>query len=280
MMNTHQDVQLMTRYDSSHRGPLAIEELKGVLKYRELIFQLVRCDLIARYKRSVLGIAWTMLTPLGTMLILTLVFSNLFHAVQGYPVYVLSGLIAWIFFSQTISASLHQNVWGGALLHRVYIPRTVFTISSLITGLVNLLLSLVPLALIMAIVRFPFHFSLLFLPVPILIVSFFTLGLALLFSTLAIYFPDIVDMVQVALTAWMYLTPIIYPLDIIPSHLRQWIINLNPMYYFIEIIRQPIYMGKIPSMHLLVISATLSVIFFICGWLVFSWKANELTYRT
>jgi len=149
-----------------------------------------------------------------------------------------------------------------------------------LTGVVNLLLSLVPLALIMVIVRFPFHLSLLFLPIPILILAFFTLGIGLLFSTLSIYFPDIVDMFQVALTAWMYLTPIIYPIDIIPSPLRNWITTLNPMYYFVEIFRQTIYTGSLPSAHLMLISILISVLFFISGWLVFTWKANELTYRT
>jgi len=279
-MKLFQSVQALTRYDSSQRGPLALEELKGVLKYRELIVELVRCELISRYKRSILGIAWTMLNPLGTMLILTLVFSNLFHSVEGYPVYVLSGLIAWTFFSQTTSTTLHQNVWGGALLHRIFIPRTVFTLSALLTGVVNLLLSLVPLALIMLIVKFPFHLSLFFLPIPILILAFFTLGVGLLFSTLSIYFPDIVDMFQVALTAWMYLTPIIYPLEIIPLPLRNWITTLNPMYYFIEIFRQTIFSNNLPSPRLLIVSILISAFFFVSGWLVFTWKANELTYRT
>lgn len=267
-------------YDSDLRDPLPLEELKGVLKYRSLIVQLVNRDIISRYKRSVLGIAWTMLNPFGTMLILALVFSRLFHSLESYPIYVLSGLIAWTFFSQTLFAALNQNVWGGAILHRIYIPRTTFTISALGTGLVNFLISLIPLAVIMLVLSFPFHLSLLFLPVSILLLTLFTLGLALLFSTLAIYFPDTVEMIQVALTAWMYLTPIIYPKEIVPEVIRNWVFPLNPLYYFVELIRQPIYDGTLPSAHILIISLVIALVTLVVGWLVFSWKANELTYRT
>jgi len=267
-------------YDSALRDPLPLEELKGILKYRSLIVQLVNRDIISRYKRSVLGIAWTMLNPFGTMLILALVFSRIFHSLESYPIYVLSGLIAWTFFSQTLFAALNQNVWGGAILHRIYIPRTTFTISALGTGLVNFLISLIPLAVIMLVLSFPFHLSLLFLPVSILLLAMFTLGLALLFSTLAIYFPDTVEMIQVALTAWMYLTPIIYPKEIVPEVIRNWVFPLNPLYYFVELIRQPIYEGTLPSANILIISLVIALVTLVLGWLVFSWKANELTYRT
>src|SRR5512142_1739917 len=101
-------------YDSLKRGPLALEELRGVLRYRDLIFQLVRRDITARYKRSVLGIAWTMLNPLGMMVVLSVVFSQVFRTtMEGYSAYVLSGLIAWNFFSQTSSSAINALVWGG-----------------------------------------------------------------------------------------------------------------------------------------------------------------------
>jgi ABC-type polysaccharide/polyol phosphate export permease len=279
-MEINQTASVTETYDSDHRDPLPLEELKGVVKYRSLIIQLIKRDIISRYKRSVLGIAWTMLNPLGTMLILALVFSRLFHSLESYPIYVLSGLIAWTFFSQTLFASLNQNVWGGAILHRIYIPRTTFTLSALGTGLVNFFISLIPLAVIMLMLSFQFHPSLLFLPISILLLAMFTLGLSLLFSTLAIYFPDTVEMIQVALTAWMYLTPIIYPKEIVPEVLRNWVFPLNPLYYFVELVRQPIYDGTIPSTPLLITAAVIAIVTLLMGWLIFTWKANELTYRT
>ncbi len=279
-MNTIRTAQFSTIYDSEHRGSLAMEELRGIVKYRELVFQIVRRDVISRYKRSILGVAWTMLNPLGMMLILTLVFSRLFHSIQGYPVYILGGLVAWTFFSQTTMAALNQNIWGGSLLNRIYLPRTTFTVSALGTGLVNIFFSLVPLALIMIITGFPFRLSLLFLPVSILVLAMFTLGLSLLFSALAVYFPDVVEMFHVILTAWMYLTPIIYPLDILPQTLRFLVQTFNPMYYLVEIVRSPIYNGTIPSFSLFLPGGIIAVVTLALGWIVFTWKANELTYRT
>src|SRR5215208_1250072 len=177
-------------YDSDKRKSPAIEELLDIVQYRDLIFQLVRRDLVARYKRSVLGIAWTMLQPLGMMIILTIVFSQLFGRVDGYAAYLLGGLIAWTFFAQTTTAAIHQSVWGGALMRRIYIPRTAFSISSIGTGVVNLLLSLVPLMLIMLIIGRPITWAILFLPIPVALLTAFALGVGLLLSSLAVRFPD------------------------------------------------------------------------------------------
>ncbi|MFC2028849.1 ABC transporter permease [Chloroflexota bacterium] len=267
-------------YNSSDRGSLAFEELFALIRYRGLVIQLVKRDLISRYKRSVLGVAWTLLNPLGTMLILTLVFSALFNSVQGYPIYLLSGLIAWNFFAQTSSATLNQNIWGSSLLHRIYLPRTAFSISTLGTGLVNFVLTIFLLIFIIVVIGFHFHITILFVPVAILLLSMFTLGFSLLFSTLAIYFPDVVDMFQVVLSAWMYLTPIFYPEEIIPMPLRTWLLGLNPMYYFIQLFRLPVYDGVIPSSQLILISFGIALITLLIGWSVFTSKSNELTYRT
>src|SRR5574338_699502 len=95
-------------YDSQKRKSPALEELTDIIRYRDLIYQLVRRDMVARYKRSFLGIAWTMLQPLGMMIVLTLVFSQLFSDLPGYPAYVLGGLMPWIFFAQTTTAAISQ----------------------------------------------------------------------------------------------------------------------------------------------------------------------------
>src|SRR5690554_3041515 len=119
-------------YDSSRRGHLAIDELREVIRYRSLIFQLVRRDVLTRYKRSVLGVAWTMLNPLGMMVVLTVAFSQIFRFdVPNYAAYVLSGLLVWNFFSQTTTASMVSLIWGGELFKRIYLPRAVFAVSSM-----------------------------------------------------------------------------------------------------------------------------------------------------
>ena len=266
-------------YDSARRGPVALEELRGIFQYRDLILQLVRKDIISRYKRSALGIAWTMLQPLGMMIILSLVFSTLFQAVKGFPAYILSGLIAWTFFSQTTSAMISQIVWGSALLRQIYLPRTSFAVSAIGTGLVNLTLSIIPLFLIMLLADLPFYWSFLFLPVSMLLLAAFSLGVGLVISTMSIYFPDVAEMYNIVLTAWMYLTPIIYPETLIPEAYRHWLFSFNPMYYFVKIFRMPLFDGVLPDARTLIIAAAISVSTLVIGWLFFSKKSDDFAYH-
>ncbi len=266
-------------YDSAKRGPVAVEELRGIWQYRDLIFQLVRRDVVARYKRSVLGIAWTMIQPLGMMLILTIVFSQLFHQVEGYPIYVLSGIIAWTFFSQTTLAAVRQMVWGEPLLRRIYLPRTAFCISAIGTGLVNLVLSFVPLLLIAILLGKNLQLSILFIPVSMLMLAAFSLGVSLLLSTWALSFPDVVEMYQVVLTAWIYLTPVFYPRAIITDPRIQTMLSFNPMLYIVEVFRAPIYEGHLPNPHTLIIASAVSLVTLAAGWLAFAAKADRFTYQ-
>ena len=274
------EVAQITVYDSASQGSPAVEELLSLLKYRYLIVQLVRRDILTRYKRSALGVAWTMLNPLGTMLILTIVFSQAFGGSQkGYAAYVLSGLIAWNFFAQSTNAATLHLVWGGSLLKKIYIPRTSFAVSATGTGLINLLLSLIPLVLVMLIIRVPIRWTIVFLPIPILFLTMFALGIGLLVSTMAIYYADIAEMYQILLTAWMYLSPVIYSPEILPEAYRQWITLLNPMYYLIELFRMPIYYGQVPDIGLLLVSAGISIFTLIIGWIFFTSKSDEFAYR-
>ncbi len=265
-------------YDSARRGPVALEELRGIFQYRDLIYQLVRRDIVSRYKRSVLGIAWTLLQPLGMMIIISLVFSTLFQSVKGYPAYVLSGLIVWTFFAQTTSAIISQIVWGGALLRQIYMPRTSFAVSAIGTGLVNLVLSFIPLIFIILVTGLPIRWSFLFLPVSVLMLTAFSLGVGLIISTVAIHFPDVAEMYQIILTAWMYLTPIIYPEKIIPEKYQFWFFNLNPMYHIIKMFRAPLFDGVVPSGGTLLAALVVSFLTLIVGWLFYSRRADEFAY--
>jgi ABC-2 type transport system permease protein len=278
-MDRPQTRAVTLNYDSDRRGPVALEELRNLWRYRDLIYQLVRRDIVSRYKRSALGVAWTMLNPLGMMLVLTMVFSQVFHSVRGYPAYILSGLIAWNFFTQATSSAMNQTVWGGSLFHRIYLPRTSFVVAAIATGIVNLLLSLVPLVLIVFLVGLPLRWTVVFLPISVLILAAFALGVGLLLSAWAIYFPDLVEMYQVGLIAWMYLTPILSPIEIIPEAYRFWFFHLNPMYYLVQIFRLPVYSGILPSPALLAVSAVIALLTLAAGWTVFCMRADEFTQR-
>ena len=265
-------------YDSAANASPALTEIQELKHYRYLLKQLVRRDIVARYKRSVLGVAWTMLNPLGTMLIMTFVFSNLFKSVQSYPVYILSGLIAWNFFAQGTNAAMSGLVWGGSLMQRIYLPRTIFGVSAIGTALVNLLLSIIPLLLVMVITQTTIHLTFLFLPISILLLTGFALGFGLLLSALAIFFPDVAEMYQILLMAWMYLTPVIYPEEIIPAQFMT-IYRINPMYWMLKMFRMPVYEGVIPTLQDLWPALAWSVGMLIVGWLFFTSRSDEYAYR-
>lgn len=266
-------------YDSVRQGSAAFEELRELFRYRDLIVQIVRRDILTRYKRSVLGVAWTMLNPLGTMLVLTVAFSKAFGTTLGYASYVLSGLIAWTFFAQTTNAAISHLVWGGGLLKRIYVPRTVFAVSAIGTGLVNIVLSLIPLLLVMLVTGVPVRWPILAIPIPVLFLALFSLGMGLLISTIAVYYTDVAEMYQIVLTAWMYLSPIIYPESILPEAYRLWIARLNPMYHLIRVFRMPLYEGRLPELSEMAVAGLVSLITLLVGWIIFTRKADEFAYR-
>jgi ABC-2 type transport system permease protein len=265
-------------YDSKRRGSPALEEFKELIKYRNLVAQTVRRNILVRYKRSILGIAWTMLNPLGTTIILALVFSKVFGSTASYAAYVLSGLICWTFFAQTTSDSMAQLIWGGGLIKRIYVPRTVFAVSSIGTGLVNLCLALVPLILVLLVTGVPIRPSILLLPIPILFLSMFSLGLGLLLSSIAVQFVDVTEMYQIALTAWMYLSPVIYTIDMLPEEFL-WLVKLNPMFHIINLFRDPIYYGRVPELSDILLTGGIALVTLVIGWFLFAQKADEFAYR-
>ena len=265
-------------YDSANRPHPSIEELRELIRFRDLIIQLVRRDLVSRYKRSILGIAWTMLNPLGTMTILTIVFSRVFGRVESYPVYVLTGLIVWNFFSQTTRHCIDSTLWGSNLFQRIFLPRTAFIISSIGSGIINFLISLIPLSIIMVITGIPFKISIILIPFIILILAFFSLGVGLLLSTYSIYFPDIAEMYTILLTAWMYLSPVIIPEETLGTILNGWLLRLNPLYYLIKLFREIIYEGVFPSFEILIIALGISLTALLIGWIIFTEKSKEFAY--
>lgn len=272
-------VESLPIYDSAQKPPASIDETVEIFHYRNLVLQMVRRDIVARYKRSVLGVAWTMLNPLGMMIILSMVFSQIFKTDRTFPAYILSGIIAWNFFSITTTEAMVNLIGGVTLLQRIYMPHTVFAVSSIGNGLFNLVVSLVPLIGVMLVIGEPIHWSFLFFPIPVLLIAFFSLGLGLLLSTLAVYFRDVVAMYQIVLTAWMYLTPVMYPENVLPANLRFWITVFNPMYALIRLFRIPIYEGRLPLWGEFWPGALISLGMLIVGWLVFTRKSHEFAYR-
>lgn len=266
-------------YDSSNRRLSILADAVELWQHRDLLILLISRNIKTRYKRSVLGVAWTMLNPLLTMLVLTLVFSSLFQpTITHYPIYLLAGLLLWNFVAQTTTSAMNGMVWNSGLLKRVYIPRSIFAVSAVGTGLVNLCLALIPLGAVMFLSGVSLTPAIFFLPIAVLMATAFTLGLAMLLSTFAVFYADVIDMYQIVLTAWMYLTPIFYPASILPPNVS-WIIRLNPMTYLIECFRLPVFLGQFPSLSTALTAGAAALFSLVLGWLAFSRKADEFAYR-
>jgi ABC-type polysaccharide/polyol phosphate export permease len=245
------------------------QEWRDVVHNSHLLYSLVWRDLTVRYKRSFIGWFWTMLHPLMLTVILVIVFSEIFRfTVPHYEVYVLSALLPWTFISQTTVTSMAAIGWNGAMMKRVRVPKSIFTLSITLAGLVNLAFAYLPLFLIMLIRGAPIRPAILFLPVSILIMAVFTFGFSLALSAVAVYFLDLREMYAVALTALMYLTPIIYPESIVPDRYRPFLIA-NPFTYMIKIVRTPVFEGTLPAFRTLAIASGLAVGSLIAGWMIF-----------
>jgi ABC-type polysaccharide/polyol phosphate export permease len=270
---------LSLKYDSAIVKSPALQEMIELWHYRDLLKLLILNSIKTRYRRSALGVVWTLLNPLLNTLVLTIVFSKLFRFdIENFPVYLLIGLLVWNFFSQTITQAMNTLIWGSNLIKRIYIPRTIFAVSVAGNGIINFLLALVSLAIVMIFTRHPFTFSLILLPVAILILTMFTLGFALLMSTLAVFFVDVVDMFGILLSVWFYLTPIFYPISVVPQEIVP-LVEYNPVTILLSLFRSSIYQGVLPDPGIIVGSFAISIVTLLIGWMVFTSKVDEFAYR-
>jgi len=269
----------MLEYDSANRPPPVIDEFIQLVRYRDLIFLMVENILKNRYKRSVLGIFWMLLNPLLQTIVLTIAFGTMFKSsLPNYAIYLLSGLLAWNFITQTTQYAMSTMAYGGGLLKRIYIPRATYIVAAVGNGLINLLVSISSLVIIIIFLSHPITVAWLFLPVSILILTIFVLGFALLLSTASVFFTDTVDIYQVLIQALFFLTPIMYPASILPAELAQ-LLTLNPFVILIEIFRVPIYANHLPDSGLIINSMLLAFITLASGWTLFTSRADQLAYR-
>lgn len=264
-------------YDSSRRPHPLVEEFLALLRYRELVYQLVSRNIKTRYKRSFLGVVWTLLNPLLTMIVLSIVFSRL-AKMEYYPVYLLSGLVVWNFFSSTTRESMNEMIWSGSLLNRIYVPKSIFVVTAAGTGLVNLGLSLIPLLLICLVLQVPIDPAWVILPFSVLILLIFAMGVSMIISTAAVYFADMLPVYDVILQIWFYASPVLFTIAMLPPRWA-WLFRLNPLYYMINLFRMPLLEGIIPPISYWVVASVVAIIAFIIGGVIFSAKSHEYAYR-
>lgn len=266
-------------YDSARRPPAFLEELLDLWKFRELVFMWSLRTIKIRYKRSVLGVLWTLIEPLTIMIILTIVFSALFRFdLDNYPVYVLVGLTLFDFFRRATVAMVEEITASQGLASKIHVPRSAFPVSAVITYLINWMLAMIPLAGIMLFLDHPFTPALASLPAGIVLNVLFALGVGLVVATLAAFFPDVSLTYQVVLTAWMYATPIIYPIEIVDESYRP-VILLNPMTYLLRTVRDPVFEGRASDPSTWAISAVATLVALLVGWWSFTRWRDAFDYR-
>jgi ABC-2 type transport system permease protein len=230
-------------YDSARRRPPLIQEAENLLAYRGLLRLLVVRDITLRYKRSVLGVWWTLLNPLLTTAVLWLVFSQVFRfETPGVPfiVYLLSGVIVVTYFSQGLTSVSASLVSSAGVLTKVYVPPEVFAMSAAVAAGVNFLLSLLPLLVIQVITGTGVAWTAILVPLPALAMLALITGLGLLVATAAIRFADALDLVGIFVILLGYLTPTFYPLSIVPDSFRI-VIYCNPLYSYVTVFRDLVY---------------------------------------
>lgn len=251
--------------------PFAKTELD---KNRFILKQLVTKDFKRKYRRSALGIAWSVLNPLMMMIVMSVVFSFVFRAdIENYPLYLILGNITFSFMSESTSQALMSFIDAAPLLKKVRVSRFVFPVQKVLFALVNFTFSLVAVALVMLWFRVVPTWHIIWLPVCLFLLVLFCSGIGLIVGSLAVFFRDVVHLWSVILTAWTYLTPIFWvPTQLAANGAPAWvmsIVELNPMYGFVTFMRDIFLWNQNPSMQTLGLCVIWAVIMLGIGILVF-----------
>lgn len=242
-------------------------------KYNYLLRQLVSRDFKTKYKRSVLGVFWSFLNPLLTMAVQYIVFSTLFKSdIPNFALYLLIGIVCFSFFSEATSMSLSSIVGNASLINKVYVPKYIYPVSRVISSVINLLLSLIPLFLVMLITRTPLRPVILLMPFGLLCLMAVSLGIGLLLSTSMVFFRDTQFLWGVLSMIWMYATPVFYPETIIPGKFML-LYKCNPLYHILRFMRTIMINGVSPEPKAYVLCAIACFVPLVIGAIVF--KKNQ-----
>lgn len=263
---------LIPLYFPMDTWPDVIGYIKSFKKYGYLLENLVKKDITTKYRRSVLGLLWSVLNPLLMMLVISTVFLQLFQRVENFPLYYLTGFLIFHFVTESTSGAMSSILSAAQLIKKVYIPKYIFPLEKCLFSLVNMMFSLIAFVLMSAVLRFRLPLTIFLFPIPVLYAFVFSLGLGLILAASNVFFRDIGHLYGVWTTAWMYLTPIIYPEEILPEAMFRFI-RLNPLYYYVKYFRQVTFYGTLPDLETNIICVSFSLIFLIAGLVIF--KKNQ-----
>lgn len=236
-----------------------------------LLQEVIYRNFASKYKGSVLGILWSVLKPLGIMIVLTIVFSTLFHGrIENYPVYILSGKCVFDFFSGSIGVSMNSIYGNRNILQKTAAPKFIFVIGSIISEFINFIITLVILVGVMIVTNATFYFTIIpfsIIPIASAFIMFTGIGLAL--SIVRVYYTDIQHLWGIITQMMFYASAIFYPMEIIPEPFHQFLI-LNPVFWIVDQFRAFGIYGTIPNIIYIINLILLSLIIFVFGMIIFS----------
>lgn len=269
-------------------GRNLFQQVWHLVQYRTLIRNLVVRDLKVRYRNSILGILWSLMNPLLMMLVFTVVFTIMAPvrsaSVEHFPVFVLCGLLPWNFFTTSVIGSTVSLVANAPLIKKVYFPRAALPLSMILANLINFFIALIVLFGLILAFGIPLTIWVLYLPLVILIQVIFTLGVGLLLATINVFYRDTQQIMDVLILAWFFVTPIFYPIDILPRSYQLLGLNLdvwrlayilNPMASLIATYRVILYTGAPPALDFLIRTALTAGVTLLVGW----WAFNHYSWR-
>lgn len=265
-----------------------IKNIIGNFKhYWFLMTQLIARDFKVKYKRSVLGVLWSLLYPILMLTVMTIVFSQMFKfKVEGvnYIVYLMTGIIMWNYFNEASNSAMTSVVMNFSLINKVYIPKYIFPVAKCLFVGINFLLTLIPWLVIIGLSYFGLgeytcHFNVYYLILPYIFVCMFlfTVGVSLFLSCVSVFLRDVFYIYGIVLVMWNYLTPVFYSIEIIPEKL-QALFRLNPLYQFLTAAREIVLYGKAPSFGTLAIIGLIAVLTLGFGAFVFKKNQDKFIY--
>lgn len=243
----------------------------GMWRQRDLLRSLVLRDLRLRYRQTLLGVFWTILQPLAPMLVFTLVFRQMFASYnQGIPyaIFVYTGLIPWLFFSNAVTQSGNSLTFHSYLISKVYFPRLLLPLTPIIAGAVDFSVGCCLLFVLLIFFKIGFRLEMLFLPLLWLLTAWFALAVGVIFTALSVVYRDIRNLLPFLLQLWLFMTPIVYPSETLLENVRQ-LLKFNPLTGLIESYRA-ILLGTSPDLPALGITITVTALLSLAAVIIFS----------
>ena len=249
-------------------------------RYSFLLQQLVSRDFKVKYKRSILGILWSLLYPILTMLVMAVVFSNVFKfSTPGvsYLAYLLSGLVMFNYFTEASNLSMSSVVANFSLINKIYIPKYIFPLSKCLFVGINFLLTLIPLYIVLFATKTGINIYHVFLPYVFVCLFMFTFGFGLILASVSVFLRDMFYIYGIVIMMWTYLTPIMYDIKMISENVQPFL-KLNPMYHYINFAREIILYGRIPQPFTWAVCLLSSVVVLVIGIVVFKKTQDKFIY--